>query len=726
MTPSLKYVRQTFKRQHDQSDCGVACLLSIIKYHGGNQSLEKLREESGTSISGTTMLGIYQCAEKNGLKVDGVEMDFEHLRQQQTPCILHVTLEGRMQHYVVYYGECQNSHPGQRRFLIGDPGKGVVEMNEAELSQIWCSKAALLLVPGTDFILQKTEMKNKWQWFKNLIEEDVNILVITVVLGLMTTIAGLSLAIFSQRLIDVILPAGNMNRLIAGLVILLFILLLKSGLTYIRQLFVLQQSKAFNERITGAFLNSLFFLPKSFFDHRKTGDMTARLNDTQRIQKNIAYITGTVVVDMLVIAITVTFLFIYSVPIAFVSIAFIPIIVLTVLRFINPIKKQQQQVMAAYARTESIYVDNIQGVAAIKESNREGFFATATQQVFELYQVSGFTLGKIANKFMLVSEVLGVTMTVSILFLASYLVLDGELMIGEMVAIISMVGSLIPSVHRLAQTNLQIQEAYVAFDRMYEYVSVEPEYIKEQEPVYELEIFDLNVQQLSFRFPGRKAILKDISFAVNKGEVIAILGESGCGKSTLLQLLQKFYPAESGHILVNNQDVRQIPTTVWRSAIASVHQDIKIFNGTLLENVMVGGGSVQEFHMLCQQYGFDKYFSELPQGYLTLIGEEGINLSGGQKQLVAIARALFKRPQLLLLDEATSAMDRHTEHFILNLLQVLKDEMAVVMVTHRIHTAKTADRIYLMEEGRITDSGSHEKLVAKDNLYSQSLIDYTL
>ncbi|WP_439879638.1 cysteine peptidase family C39 domain-containing protein [Pontibacter sp. MBLB2868] len=392
MASAIKHICKTFQLQHDQSDCGVAGLLSIINYHKGTHTLEKLRQESGTSTTGTTLLGLYQCAENNGFDVQGVELDFKHLRQQQQPCLLHVVMEDRLQHYVVYYGEQQSS--SHKSFLIGDPAKGIVKMNEAELAQIWKSKAALLLKPNAEFVYQKAEQKNKWQWFRALIETDVNILIVTIVLGLIIAVAGLFMAVFSQKLIDDILPSGELERLILGLMLLFIILLFKSAFTYLRQHFVLHQSKAFNERITGSFLHALFYLPKSFFDHRKTGDMTARLNDTQRIQKNIAYVTGTVFVDILVIGVTLIFLFNYSAPIALLCLAFIPVIVFTVFRFITPIKRQQQQVMAAYARTESSYVNHIQGVAAIKENNREDFFASVTQQVFGLYLASGFHWAK--------------------------------------------------------------------------------------------------------------------------------------------------------------------------------------------------------------------------------------------------------------------------------------------------------------------------------------------
>ncbi|HET6990319.1 MAG TPA: ATP-binding cassette domain-containing protein, partial [Bacteroidia bacterium] len=207
-----------------------------------------------------------------------------------------------------------------------------------------------------------------------------------------------------------------------------------------------------------------------------------------------------------------------------------------------------------------------------------------------------------------------------------------------------------------------------------------------------------------------------------KGEMIALLGESGCGKSTTLQILQKFYRFENGSVKVNGLDWNMISTIGWRKITAVVPQEIKIFNGTLIENICLG--NVQEeaeaVVKFCTEFGFDKYFMQFPQNYLTIIGEDGVNISGGQQQLVALARALYRRPQVLLLDEATAAMDRNTELFVLNLLHKLKGQISIVMITHRVKTARHADCIYVMENGTVKATGKHDELLAFENLYSVS------
>lgn len=725
-TSSRKFIKKTFVLQQDQTDCGIASLLSIVHFYGGENLLERLRELSGTLITGTTMLGLYQCAELIGFDVKGVRINIDFLEAQTQPCILHVVIDGKMEHYVTYYGiKSREKADDEKIYIIGDPRTGVVELKEAAFNDIWQSKFALLLTPNTNFIKRENNFKSKWRWFQDVISPDINILIITILLGVFITVLGASTSVFYQKMIDDILPHAKTSKLITGIVLLSFILVSKSFLTFLRQHFILMQSKGFNERITGNFLNALYYLPKSFFDHRKTGDMTARLNDTQRIQKNIAYIVVTICIDVIIVMVSLTILFLYSVPVAVLNLCFIPVIIFTVISFIKPIKKQQKNMMVAYGATESNYVDNITGISAIKENNREDTFITMNKNVFSYFQEATITLGNVGNRFTLASELLGVFMLLGVILVSSYLVLNKQIKVGELVAILSMTASLLPSVHRLAQSNLQIQEAAVAFDRMYEFASIKPEFEQREEKQDALNLMQLNVQHIAFGFPGRKLIMEDISFRVSKGEFIVLLGESGCGKSTILQLLQQFYCPERGDILINDQPISQFYIPAWRNIIATVPQDIKLFNSSLAENIIMGkDSSVKEVYEFCKEYGFDKYFKEFPQGYLTIIGEDGVNLSGGQKQLVAIARALFKKPQLLLLDEATSAMDKHTEQFILLLLHRLKEQMAVVMVTHRLNTVKNADRIYIVDNGQIVNEGTHASLMTSANLYSYTLAEY--
>ncbi|WP_233590899.1 cysteine peptidase family C39 domain-containing protein [Flavobacterium sp. GSP27] len=263
-----KHIEKTHTLQLDQSDCGVACLLSILKLYGGLQSIEKLRELSGTTKQGTTMLGLYQVANQLGFTVEGCEADIKALIDHKQPVILHVVIEEQLQHYVVcyYYDE-------QKGFLIGDPGKGIYYVSITALDKIWVSKSCLTLAPNEDFV-KETAVKNaKKKWFLDLLEPDYKLLWISVMLGVFVASLGMAMSLFSQKLIDDILPSHNINKLISGIVLLAILLLARVGISVLREFFLLQQSKDFNNRINSQFFSSLLHLPKPFFDTRKIGEL---------------------------------------------------------------------------------------------------------------------------------------------------------------------------------------------------------------------------------------------------------------------------------------------------------------------------------------------------------------------------------------------------------------------------------------------------------------------
>ncbi|WP_097124628.1 ABC transporter transmembrane domain-containing protein [Spirosoma fluviale] len=386
---SLKHIEKTIVRQQGQADCGVACLASLLANYGGRSRLERLRELSGTDPQGTLLLGLYQAASQIGFDAEGMEADsVENLKTDVSePVILRVLIDNgptgqRLQHYIVCYGWDAT----RQLFIIGDPAQGLLTYTTQELTALWSSRILLTLTPNASLQHQRDEQKAKRQWLFSLVREDTQLLAISTGLGIVTAGLGLSTAIFSQKLIDEILPKHESTRLMLGLLLLTFLLVARAVVNYLRGFLLNRQSRDFNNRIINRFYEALLYLPKSFFDSRKTGELVARLNDTSRIQRAISHLTGTVVINVLVVLVSVGYLFTFSGWIGLLSLVSIPLYGGLVWRYHQRIIDGQRQVMAASAHTESNYVDTIQGVDVIKATNREPFFSTITKAVYVNFQ----------------------------------------------------------------------------------------------------------------------------------------------------------------------------------------------------------------------------------------------------------------------------------------------------------------------------------------------------
>lgn len=713
----IKRNNKTFSLQLDQSDCGVACLLSILKYHGGSKSLENLRELSGTSKQGTTLLGLYQAAQKLGFKTEGYEGDFEYLQKIENPVILHVIIDKRLQHYVVCYGYVNG------KYILGDPGRGIVEYSEPELAEIWQTKSLLELLPTEEIEQANQIKKGKWNWFQSMIKEDASLLGIIFVVSLVVSVLGMVMAIFSQKLIDDILPSKSIEKLVISLVLVAILLIARGGIGYIAGFFGITQGKGFNNRLINRFFESLLHLPKSFFDNRRIGELVERMNDTSRIQSAITAVVGDLLKNFLLVIIGEVVLFIYSPILGALSLGAFPLFGFISWRYQKRIVAGQQEVMAANAHKSSNYVNSMQGIDAIKSGRKEEQFSKLNQLIYGIYQDKIFSLGKVGLSLQLVAEIASVFITIALISVGSWMVVHDDLTVGSLMAILGISGSIFPAIVSLSFANISLQGAKVAFDRMYEFSSIPPEFEHDFEDENQLnDISKVEVGNISFRFPGRKQLLKEVSLQVTKGEMVALLGESGCGKTTFLNILQRFYSPEEGNILVNGQSINEFSIPAWRNQIGVVPQEVSIFNGSLIENIcfQTTQEEMQRCVEFCMQTGFHQYFMEFPHNYGTLLGEQGINISGGQKQLVGLARALWTKPKFLILDEPTSAMDRNTENFVLNLLNKMKKDTCIMLVTHRIKIARFSDRIYILDNGQIKTQGRHEELMSTENLYSMS------
>ena len=660
-----------------------------------NDTIENLREKSGTSKQGTTFLGLYQAAKTIGFDAEGCEADINALIEHGEPVILHVIMDKKYEHYVVFYYFENN------QFCIGDPSRGIVYWSKEELEQHWKTKTCLTLKPNSHFVKTEYTNKAKKEWLFSLIKKDRESIYTIVILGVILTLLGMSLSVFSQKLIDDILPQRKLKVLMLSIAFLGFLLFARVAIQALRDFYIIKQNKSFNERINYSFFSSLLNLPKIFFDNRKIGDFVARLNDTQRIQVVIKQLITTTTVDVLGVFISMGFLFFYSWKLAVICLILSPIIFYIIFSYNKKIIEYQQNVMRAYSQNEANYIDSIRGIEVIKNFSKQDLFLKRNQSIFGFFQSEIYKLGRLNLRISLTSGLVLVTFLLIILSFSSYHVLNGKIRIGELMAIIGVSSSLLASITSLALVSIPIQEARVAFDRMFEYSSIKPEVL---DGIALDEIKSIILQNIDFRYNGRNKLLQGVSFSLEKGKITTLLGESGNGKTTIAEILQKNYKPEAGNIIINGKyDLQNISLSSWRSLIGVVPQNVQLFNGSVIENIVLNEVlDEKRLNLLMKDFGFGKFMSSLPQGWETLVGEEGINLSGGQKQLLGWMRALYHNPDFLILDEPTSSLDKETRNFIYKLIRDLKISKTIFIISHYLEDLRdVSDNILLLENKMI-------------------------
>ena len=703
--------------QHDSSDCGAACLVSVIRYFGGNSDIEKIRNLSGTTHLGSSMLGLYQAANQCGMDASGYEASIREIIDYGNILILHVSPEPGLEHYIVNYGYDNG------KFIVWDPAKGLLFMSEGELGNIWLSKKCLGLTPNSSFKSEKGNKRGKMEWLLRTIKPEKELLIISVVIGILISLLGLVMAVFTQKLIDRILPSAEIKVLIISAILVLILLSSRISLSAIRQLLLLKQGRSFNIRIVDDFYKTLLFLPKSFFDSRKTGDFVARLNDTMRIQRVIAEITGTYIIDSLILCFAIIMLFYYSEVAGIMSVICLPAIYFLVYGSNKKIISAQHALMSGYALSESNFINSLGGINEIKSLNWQNDFSDKNNIVYSEFQNRVFILGKIKVKLGLLTGLAGTVYIIVVLIYSSSRVMRSAMTQGELMAILSLSSSLIPSVLNIALIGIPLSEAKVALNRMFEFTQINPEQSDEGRMDSGFNIENIKLENLSFRFPGQKLLLDKINFTIEKGKLISLVGESGSGKSTLANLILRFYSSESGGIIINGKyNSSEVGLKIWRSKIGIIPQEIHIFNGTILQNLLseVTEIKIKEMVSTISKSGLSSFIESFPSGLLTLVGEEGINLSGGQKQLLAFIRVLINKPDILVIDEGTSNMDRGTESKIMDLITRLKSEMGILLISHRMNMVKNlSDYIYVIENRTINNKGHHEELLKSGNLYKR-------
>jgi len=700
-------------KQHDITDCGAACLVSIAAFHRLKLPIARIRQLANTDKKGTNVMGMIQAANKIGFTAKGVKGPFDSLFKIPLPAIAHMVLKNGLHHYVVIY------KASEKYIEIMDPGDGRLHrLSHKDFQEQW-SGILILLAPGEEFTAG-TETVSVTSRFLYLLKPHRSTLLQVLFGSVVYTILGLSTAIFVQKVVDQVLPNENLNLLNLMGVIMVVLLLLQFFINHSKTIFTLKSGQQIDARLILGYYKHLLRLPQQFFDTMRVGEIISRVNDAVKIRTFINDVLVNFAVNIFIVIFSFLLMFTYYWKLALIMVILIPIygVIYYISDRLN--KKTQRALMERSADLETQLVESVNAAGTIKRFGLEDFANIKTENKFiKLLQTvyhSSVNALWITNS----SSFFSGLFTVILLWAGANFVIKGHITPGELLSFYAIIGYFTSPVSSLIGMNRSIQDAVIAADRLFEIMDLEREEQEHKAILYPEDIGDITFKDVGFRYGSRAPVFEHLHLHIKKGHITAIVGESGSGKTTVLSLLQRIYPIQEGGIFIGQLDIKYITTESLRQAIAVVPQHIDLFAGNVIENIAVGDLSpnINRIIEICNILGMMPFIEKLPGGFDTYLGENGTALSGGQRQRLAIARALYRNPEILILDEATSSLDSSSEQYIQNAVAQLRNQgKTVILIAHRLSTVINADKIIVMQNGQVTEQGSHQELMDKRMAY---------
>lgn len=477
------------------------------------------------------------------------------------------------------------------------------------------------------------------------------------------------------------------------------------------------------ENIRSHLYDHLQKLSLRFFHDKQTGELMSRvLDDTRNFEQLLAHAIPTLVVNGLMLIGVSVILFSMNLKLAFYTLIPIPLLFWMVVKFSKISRPMFKEAQKEIAEVSAILQDNFSGIKEIKAFTQEEYESKRTLSRIAAYTRAILRALKLSNAFHPSIEFVSGLGTVIVIFFGGRLALANQLALEDLVAFLLYLNTFYQPITSFGMINEGIQHALASAERVFEILNEEPE-IKDAPDAIEVDRVKgkIEFRNVSFRYVDDVPVLKNVSFKVNPGEMIALVGPTGVGKTTIANLIPRFYDPDSGQILIDDIDIRKIKLSSLRKQISMVSQDVFLFNGTVKENILYGrpDATDEEVIAAAKAANAHDFIMELPEGYNTRVGERGVKLSGGQKQRISIARALLKDAPILILDEATSSVDTQTEKLIQEALENLMKNRTTIVIAHRLSTIRDADQIIVLKDGEIVEAGRHNELLKKGGLYSQ-------
>jgi len=695
---------------------GLACLLAIARSHGIAVDAGQLMHEFGGNAGAFGSNAILHSAHKLGLSAKSRRIPAARLHNFPLPAIA-TDIEGNF--FVIV--RIDSSHAamadsnGDGRVLIVDP--------EAH-SQSWITMEDFrarwngeLILFASHASLALEAQRFDFTWFIPAVVKYRKLLLEVLLVSVALQLFGLVTPLFFQVVMDKVLVHHGFSTLDVIAIGLLVVGLFEVSLSALRTYVFSHTCSRIDVELGSKLFSHLLSLPLPWFHARRAGDSVARVRELENIR---SFLTGngiTLVLDLMFSVIFIGVMLFYSATLTLIVVLSLPCYLMLSIAATPILRQRLDEKFRRSAENQAFLVETVNAIDTVKALAVEPRWRRKWENQLAAYLQVAFRAGYVGNWASNLVSLIGKLVTVATMWMGARLVIEGQLTVGQLVAFNMLAGHVATPVIRLAQMWSDFQQVGVSVQRLGDILNTDTKKSSSGTvlpPVRGRIDFD----HLNFRYrPDGKETLSDIHLSIRPGEVIGIVGRSGSGESTLTRLLQRLMLPSSGRILVDGVDIALADPASLRRQIGVVLQESQLFNGTIRENIALAdpGAPLEEVIRVACLAGAHAFISELPEGYDTVLGEHGTGLSGGQKQRIAIARALMRDPRILIFDEATSALDYQSERIIQTNMAAICQGRTVIIIAHRLTAVQQADRILVLEQGRLVEQGRHDELLQRQD-----------
>lgn len=707
--------KRTFVPQIDARDCGVAALASIAKFYGSDFSLAHLRELAKTNKEGTTALGIVKAADEMGFETRPVQADktLFDMSDVPYPFIVHVNKEGKLQHYYVVYQTKKDY------LIIGDPDPSVkiTKMSKERFFSEWTG-VAIFLAPKPSYQPHK-DKKNGLLSFLPLIFKQKSLIAYIVLSSLLVTIINIGGSYYLQGILDEYIPNQMKSTLGIISIGLIITYILQQAMSFSRDYLLTVLSQRLSIDVILAYIRHIFELPMSFFATRRTGEIISRFTDANSIIDALASTILSLLLDVSILILVGSVLLAQNPNLFLLSLISVPIYMFIIFSFMKPFEKMNHDVMQSNSMVSSAIIEDINGIETIKSLTSEENRYQNIDSEFVDYLEKSFKLTKYSILQTNLKQGTKLVLNILILWFGAQLVMSSKISIGQLITFNTLLSYFTTPMENIINLQTKLQSAKVANNRLNEVYLVESEFQVQESSVHSHFLMgDIEFDDLSYKYGFGRDTLTDINLTIKQGDKVSLVGVSGSGKTTLAKMIVNFFEPYKGHISINHQDIKNIDKKILRRHINYLPQQAYIFNGSILENLTLGGNNMisqEDILKACELAEIRQDIERMPMGYQTQLSD-GAGLSGGQKQRIALARALLTKAPVLILDEATSGLDVLTEKKVIDNLMSLTDK-TILFVAHRLSIAERTNRVIVLDQGKIIEVGSHQELMQAQGFY---------